>query len=103
MFGNRGKISVVVDEHRQIEALGHHVGERDVGQRHIDRDDRDAGAPVDLGGDPETDRLDLIPGGFPHLLDSINRYVEQCGLIETRDGALRSVVYPEPRIYRSGQ
>ena len=49
------------------EPLGHHVGERDVGQRQVDRDDRDPGALVDQAGDPEADRLDLGPGGLAHL------------------------------------
>ena len=35
VLGDRASVGVVVDEHRQAEPLGHHVGERDVGQRQV--------------------------------------------------------------------
>ncbi len=36
VLGDGGRVAVVVDEHRQPEPLGHHVGEGDVGERQVD-------------------------------------------------------------------
>ncbi len=103
MLGERRRIAVVVDEHGQPEPLGHHVPERDVGQRQVDRDHRDPGALVDQAGNPESDRLHVACRRFAHLLDSIDSHVEQRCLIETRDGPLRSVVYSQLWINRAGK
>ena len=62
VLGQRGQVGVVVDEHRQAEALGHHVREPDVPEREVDRDHRGAGALVDQRRDPEADRVDLAAG-----------------------------------------
>src|SRR5205823_1196881 len=72
VLGDGRQIAVVIDEYGQIQALGHNVRERNVGQGEVDGDDRDPAALIDLGGDPEPDRIDLIPDGLPHFLDSIN-------------------------------
>ena len=47
MLGQRREVGVVVDEHRQIESLGHHVGEHDVLEREVDGEHRGARPLID--------------------------------------------------------
>ena len=103
VLGDRRRVAVVVDEHGQPEPFGHHVAERDVGQRRVDPDDRDPVALVHQHRDPEPDRIDLATDCFADLADRLHRDVEQRPLIETRYRPLCTVVDSELRIYCAGQ
>jgi hypothetical protein len=63
MLGERRRVGVVVDEHRQPEALGDQVPNRDVRDRQVDRGDREAALAVYRARDPEPDRGDVRTRG----------------------------------------
>ena len=98
-----GKVGVVIDVDRQPEALGHHVGEGDVGQRQVDGDHGDSGALIDQAGNPEADRLDLAARRLANLVDRVNGRLEQRRLVETRYRPLGAMVDREVHIDRAGQ
>ena len=79
MLGQRREVGVVVDEHRQAEPLGHHVGEHDVLEREVHGDHRGAGPLIDQAGDAEADRGDLPAGAGARLLDRVDDDVEEVG------------------------
>ncbi len=62
VLGECREVGVVVDEHRQPCALGDQVTDRHVGDRQVDRGDRDAAVVVDRRRDAEADR-ELRRGG----------------------------------------
>ena len=61
VLGERRQVGVVVDEHRQAEPLGHHVGEHDVLERQVDGDHRVPATLIDQRGDSEADRATSPP------------------------------------------
>ena len=63
------EIGVVVDERGQADALGHHLGERQAGDRQVHRGRRETALVVDQAGDPEADRLDLAADRVADLGD----------------------------------
>ena len=56
----RGDVRVVVDRHRQPEALGHRVAEVERAKGNVDRAANGSRALVDLRGKPEADGDDTV-------------------------------------------
>ena len=77
MLAQCREVGVVVDEHRQVEPLGHHVGEHDVLEREVHGDDRGARPLIDYAGDAEADRGDLAAGAGARFLDRVDDGVEE--------------------------
>ena len=85
-------VGVVVDLHRQPEALGHEVGEGQVGERQVDGLDRDPGPAVERAGDPEADRVDFATDGIASLLYGFDHRLDEGGLVQPEGLPARSMV-----------
>ena len=102
-LGEHRRVAVVVDEHRDPEALGHDIGEGHVHERKVVGDRRDPAPAIDQAGDPEADRVDRPTGGAADLVDGRDDGVEQLAGLQAPDPAVRAVADVEPLVERARQ
>ena len=75
-LGQHRGVAVVVDEHRQVEALGDEVADRDVLERQVVGGERDAALAIDQARDAEADRRRVLAGREPDLGDDLAQVLD---------------------------
>ena len=81
MLGQSRRIAVVIDEHRQPQAFGHDIGERDIRQLRVHPHHHPSGVAVHERRDPEADRCHVGAPCGPDLGDRVHGHIEQGSLV----------------------
>ena len=102
-LGEDRAVGVVVDDHRQLQALGHDVREADVVQREVDGLDGQPRARVERARDAEADRLDVAADRPAHALDGVRDHLHQLHLVQAERGAVGTVMDRSVSVHGAGQ